>query len=112
MYGVLPLVYELDAVRLTASGTMGVLVVVNTGFGDSHSAAEEVQYVNGSADTPMGKWRAKNGSREPFKVVWWGVGNEMFGNWQLGYMSLEHYALKHNEVAKKMGTVKKDYTDP
>jgi alpha-L-arabinofuranosidase len=78
------------------------LVVVNTGFGDAHSAAQEVEYVNGSANTPMGRLRAQNGSREPFKVVWWGVGNEMFGNWQLGYMSLEHYTLKHNEVAKKM----------
>jgi alpha-N-arabinofuranosidase len=26
----------------------------------------------------------------------------MFGSWQLGYMSLGHYALKHNEVARAM----------
>lgn len=50
----------------------------------------------------MGKWRAQNGQREPWKVVWWGVGNEMWGAWQLGYMPLWQYVLKHNEVEKRM----------
>jgi len=78
------------------------LIVVNTGFGDAYSAAQEVEYVNGAPDTPMGRWRAKNGSRAPFNVRWWGVGNEMYGPWQLGHMSLEHYTLKHNEVVRQM----------
>ena len=81
------------------------LIVVNSGFGDDRSAAEEVQYVNGSKDTPMGKWRAKNGHPEPYKVKWWGIGNEMYGHWQLGYMSLEHYTHKHNLFAKAMREV-------
>jgi alpha-N-arabinofuranosidase len=76
--------------------------VVNSGFGDDHSAAEEVEYVNGARDTPMGKWRAANGHREPYNVKWWGIGNEMYGKWQLGYMSLEHYVQKHNLFAKAM----------
>ncbi len=29
-------------------------ISVNAGFGDAHSAAEEVEYINGSANTPMG----------------------------------------------------------
>ena len=77
-------------------------IVVNTGFGDSHSAMEEVKYVNGPATEAMGKWRAENGRKEPWKVKWWAVGNEMFGNWQLGYMSINHYVIKHNDFAKKM----------
>ncbi len=78
------------------------LIVVNSGFGDAHCAAQEVQYVNGSKDTLMGKWRAKNGHPEPYNVKWWGIGNEMFGKWQLGYMSLEHYVVKHNLFAQAM----------
>ncbi|MHC4574194.1 MAG: alpha-L-arabinofuranosidase C-terminal domain-containing protein [Planctomycetota bacterium] len=81
------------------------LIVVNSGFGDDHSAAEEVEYVNRAPDTPMGKWRAANGHREPYNVKWWGIGNEMYGKWQLGYMSLEHYVQKHNLFAKAMRKV-------
>jgi alpha-N-arabinofuranosidase len=81
------------------------LIVANSGFGDDHSAAEEVEYANGSTDTPMGRWRAFNGHPEPYNVKWWGIGNEMYGKWQLGYMALEHYTKKHNLFAKAMRKV-------
>ena len=77
-------------------------IAVNTGFGDAHSAAEEVEYVNGSPDTPMGKLRAENGHPEPYNVKWWYVGNEMFGDWQLGFMKLDQYVVKHNLAAEAM----------
>jgi alpha-N-arabinofuranosidase len=32
-------------------------------------------------------------------VKYWCVGNEMFGPWQLGFMQMQHYTLKHNLVA-------------
>jgi len=81
------------------------MISVNTGFGDDHSAAEEVEYANGALDTPMGKWRGANGHREPYNVTWWCVGNEMYGNWQLGHMSLEQYVRKHNLFARAMRKV-------
>ncbi len=81
------------------------MVVANSGFGDDHSAAEEVEYVNGSTDTPMGRWRALNGHPKPYNVKWWGIGNEMYGKWQLGHMKLEHYVQKHNLFAKAMRKV-------
>ena len=80
-------------------------ICANTGFGDAHSAAEEVEYANGSVNTPMGKLRAANGHPDPYKVTWWNVGNEMFGPWQLGFMSLDHYVIKHNMVAQAMRRV-------
>jgi alpha-N-arabinofuranosidase len=42
-------------------------------------AAEQVEYFNGSADTPMGKLRARNGHAEPYRVKFWQVGNERSG---------------------------------
>jgi alpha-N-arabinofuranosidase len=42
-------------------------------------AADEVQYFNGAADTPMGKLRARNGHPEPYHVKYWQVGNERSG---------------------------------
>ena len=81
------------------------MIAVNTGFGDAYSAAAEVEYANGSVDTPMGNWRAQNGHAQPFAVKWWCVGNEMYGTWQLGYMQLRHYVLKHNWIETKMREV-------
>jgi alpha-N-arabinofuranosidase len=84
------------------------LVTVNTGFGDAYSAAAQLEYSNGSTDTLMGALRAKNGDTKPFNVRYWCIGNEMFGSWQLGYMRLEHYVLKHNWVVDKMREVDPD----
>ncbi len=84
------------------------LITVNTGFGDAYSAAAQVEYANGAPNTPMGKQRADNGHRQPFNVKYWCVGNEMWGNWQLGYMRLEHYVLKHNWVEEMMRKVDPD----
>jgi len=84
------------------------MVTVNTGFGDAYSAAAQLEYANGSTDTRMGAARAKNGMSEPFGVRYWAIGNEMWGRWQLGYMSLNHYVRKHNWVVDKMREVDPD----
>jgi DUF1680 family protein/alpha-L-arabinofuranosidase/predicted GH43/DUF377 family glycosyl hydrolase len=84
------------------------MIAVNSGFGDDFCAAQEVQYANGSAETPMGRWRAENGHPEPYDVTWWCVGNEMYGSWQLGHMALEQYVIKHNLFARAMRAVDPD----
>jgi alpha-L-arabinofuranosidase len=43
----------------------------------ARDAAEEVEYLNGAPDTPMGAWRAKNGHPQPYGVKYWQVGNEV-----------------------------------
>jgi alpha-L-arabinofuranosidase len=78
------------------------LITVNTGYGDAYSCLAELEYANGSEYTPMGSLRKVNGSAKPFGVRLWCVGNEMWGDWQLGYMSLEDYIIKHNWIVGKM----------
>jgi alpha-L-arabinofuranosidase len=78
------------------------LIAANTGFGDAHSAGAEVEFCNGAADTYGGGLRAKLGHPEPLEVKYWCVGNEMFGAWQLGFMQLSQYTLKHNQCAQAM----------
>jgi len=80
-------------------------IAVNTGLGDVAGSAEEVEYANGSVNTPMGQLRAENGHPESFGVKWWAVGNEMYGEWQLGHMPLEQYVQKHNRVVEAMRKV-------
>lgn len=78
---------------------------VNAGFGDAFSAAQWVQYVNGPVSTPMGKLRAQNGRLKPYNVKWWGIGNEMYGEWQLGHMTIKYYTIKHKIFANEMKKV-------
>jgi alpha-N-arabinofuranosidase len=78
---------------------------VNAGFGDAHSAADLVEYVTGSVNTPMGKLRAANGHPAPYKVKWWGIGNEMWGDFQFGHMVLKQYVFKHNLFGEAMRKV-------
>jgi len=80
-------------------------IAINTGRGTVEEAAAEVEYCNGSVDTPMGKLRAQNGHPEPYHVKWWAVGNEMYGDWQLGHIPLSEYVKKHNRVAEAMWKV-------
>jgi alpha-L-arabinofuranosidase len=80
-------------------------ISVNAGLGDSHSAAEEVEYMNGSASTHMGAQRVKNGHAAPYNVKLWNIGNEPWGSWQIGRTDLKYYLQKHNEFAKAMRAV-------
>jgi alpha-N-arabinofuranosidase len=80
-------------------------VTVNGGFGDEWSVAQLVEYANGAVTTPMGRLRAANGHPEPYHVKFWGVGNEPWGEWQLGFMPVAQWELKHNMFAKAMRAV-------
>ncbi|MDR0611724.1 MAG: hypothetical protein LBG58_16585, partial [Planctomycetaceae bacterium] len=71
-------------------------IAVNTGNGNVENAVLELEYVNGNASTPMGKLRAEHGHSEPYGVTWWGIGNEMYGNWQIGHIPVEKYVERHN----------------
>ena len=80
-------------------------ITVNAGFGDAWSAAQLVEYTNGAATTPMGRMRAANGHPQPYAVKFWGVGNEAWGDWQFGAMSLAQFVVKHNMFAEAMRQV-------
>jgi alpha-N-arabinofuranosidase len=77
-------------------------IAVNSGLGDASTAADEVEYVNGQASSAMGKVRAANGHPEPWHCRFWSIGNEMYGDWQLGHMPLADYVKKHNAFAAAM----------
>src|SRR5207253_1740393 len=51
--------------------------------------------------------RKQNGRQQPWKVPYWGLGNEMDGPWQMGHRSAEDYGKFALEAAKLM-----KWTDP
>ncbi|MGH2389963.1 MAG: alpha-L-arabinofuranosidase C-terminal domain-containing protein [Chloroflexota bacterium] len=65
---------------------------VNMGDGTPEEAAAWVEYCNGSASSHYGGLRAANGRPEPYNVIYWGLGNEVYGNWQVGHVDAETYA--------------------
>jgi alpha-N-arabinofuranosidase len=89
----------LDLMRLIGSEAY---ITVNSGLGDVVMALEELGYVNGAPDSKMGKLRAANGHPEPWGVKFWAIGNEMYGDWQLGHIPLSDYVKKHTQYAVAM----------
>ena len=76
-------------------------LTIDSGFGSAREAAEQVEYCNGSVNPRLGKVRAENGRPEPFNVRYWTIGNQMYGPWQYGHVSLEQYWAKHNSMVMR-----------
>jgi alpha-N-arabinofuranosidase len=55
------------------------LICVRVSRKTPQDAADEVQYFNGPADSPMGQLRARNGHPAPYGIKYWQVGNELSG---------------------------------
>jgi alpha-L-arabinofuranosidase len=62
----------------------------NVGSGTVQEMSEWVEYMTFDGESPMANWRRENGREEPWKVTYFGVGNE---NWGCGgNMRPEYYA--------------------
>lgn len=62
----------------------------NVGSGTVREMAEWIEYMTFDGDSPMSKWRRENGREKPWKIKYFGIGNE---NWGCGgHMRPEYYA--------------------
>ena len=77
-------------------------ICVNVGSGTMDEARDWVEYCNGTEDTYFANLRRQNGHPEPYSVKYWGLGNEVSGNWQIGYKDAHEYARLALEFAKVM----------
>lgn len=75
---------------------------VNMGSGTAEEAMHWVEFCNGTGDTRFVRLRRSLGYAEPFRVKYWGLGNEMYGDWQFGAMNASDYAKKALDFAKAM----------
>lgn len=72
----------------------------NVGSGTTQELSDWVQYVNFNGQSPMSALREQNGRKEPWKVRYWGVGNEVWGCG--GNMKPEYYANIYRQYATFM----------
>jgi alpha-N-arabinofuranosidase len=77
-------------------------IAVNCGDGDMREARDWVEYCNGTTDSYLVNLRKKHGFKEPHKVKYWGLGNEVDGHWQIGYKTPQEYARTATEFGKVM----------
>ncbi len=69
----------------------------NVGSGTIEEMSKWVEYITFDGESPMANLRRENGRDKPWKVKFWGVGNE---NWGCGgNMTPEHYANLYKNYA-------------
>ena len=78
------------------------VLTANMGNGTPEEARAWVEYCNGETSTKYGAIRAANGYEEPHDVKVWFVGNEQYGNWQVGHVDAETYAASYIKFARAM----------
>jgi len=80
-------------------------ICVNIGTGSLDEAIHWLEYCNSTGNTYYAKLRAKSGHPEPYRVKYWGIGNEIYGEWQVGHRSAKEYAKVLREYARFMKVV-------
>src|SRR5581483_10025754 len=66
-------------------------ICINLGSGTLDEAQAWIEYCNSAGNTYWANLRRKNGAEKPFGVKLWGLGNEMYGEWQIGTKSADEY---------------------
>ena len=75
-------------------------ICLNMGTGTLGEALDWVEYCNSSMRTFWADRRRDNGREEPYGVVYWGLGNEMYGDWQVGQLSASEYVATAQRWAR------------
>lgn len=79
-----------------------LMYAVNLGTRGIEEALDVLEYANVTSGTTLSDRRVANGSPEPHDVRMWCLGNEMDGDWQLGYRTADDYGSLAARTAKGM----------
>jgi alpha-N-arabinofuranosidase len=77
-------------------------ICVNLGSGTMDEAQGWVEYANSTGNTHWANLRREHGYEEPHRVKYWGLGNEMYGGWQIGALEAHDYVKKARAFAMVM----------
>lgn len=91
--------------QAVGTDTMPTEPYLHHGARSVDDAVRWVEYANWAGDTEYTRRRAADGHSEPYGVRWWGVGNEVYGSWQMGRRSAERYvadALDHVQFMRQV----------
>jgi alpha-N-arabinofuranosidase len=71
----------------------------------AEEAAAWVEYCNGPATSTYGAMRARDGHPDPYHVIFWEIGNEIWGDWVRGHSDAETYARNLTRYVSAMRAV-------
>jgi alpha-N-arabinofuranosidase len=80
-------------------------LVVNAHVESPDDAANLVEYLNGTTPTRYADLRRAHGREAPYNVKIFGLGNEIYGDWQNGQMTAEEYGRWFRQAAIQMKRV-------
>lgn len=78
------------------------MITANLGTGTPEEARNWLEYCNCPAGSYYADMRVANGNPQPHDVKLWCLGNEMDGEWQLGHVPADQYAIRAQQTAKLM----------
>ena len=78
------------------------MFTVNLGTGTPEEARNWIEYCNCPPGTLYADMRIANGNTKAHDVKLWCLGNEMDGEWQLGHVPADQYAIRAQQAAKMM----------
>ncbi|WP_372661162.1 alpha-L-arabinofuranosidase C-terminal domain-containing protein [Cohnella sp.] len=80
-------------------------ICTNAGTGSPEEMSDWVEYCNLPSEGKWAKLRIENGHPEPYKVKYWSIGNENYGDWEMGAKNLREWGRFVKESAKMMKRV-------
>lgn len=80
-------------------------LAVSLGTATLDEALNWLEYCNLDTPTRYALLRKQYGHPEPYRVKYWGIGNEVYGPWQVGHCSAGEYAEKLRQYAMFMKAV-------
>lgn len=79
-----------------------LMLAVNLGTRGVLEAVDLLEYANVPGGSSLSDQRIANGREKPFDIRMWCLGNEMDGEWQLGFRSAEDYGRLAAQTASAM----------
>lgn len=79
-----------------------IMLAVNLGTRGIEAACDLLEYCNHPQGTRLSDLRISHGSKKPYDIKVWCLGNEMDGEWQIGHKNAEEYGRLACETARAM----------
>lgn len=79
---------------------------LTTGTGTLREALAWLEYANGTDPSHWAELRRSHGYEEPFDVRYWQIGNEDWGEWEIGRISAREHAQRCREWARALHKLK------
>jgi alpha-N-arabinofuranosidase len=80
-------------------------ICTNAGTGTPEEMSDWVEYCNLKDMGKFARMRIANGHPEPYNVKYWSIGNENYGDWEMGAKTVDEWGYFVRESAKLMANV-------